>query len=110
MAVLTVAPISRSGLVVAAVAAAGGGDSMPNTGREFLLIKNGSGGPITVSAVATAKIDGQTTPPKAVVVAASAEVLFGPFAPADYSDTNERVGFTYSGVTSLTVQAIRLPA
>jgi len=40
MAVLTVQAITRAGLEPALAAAAAAGDAFPNTGREFLVVKN----------------------------------------------------------------------
>lgn len=110
MATLVVADLSRSGLDISTlVAAAGGGDTMPNDGKTFLAIKNGSGAGITVSAAITRTVDGVTPAAKSVTVPASATYLFGPFPVADYNDANGAVALTYSGVTSLTLKPIRMP-
>lgn len=109
MALLSVTQIARnSAVVVTLTAAAGGGDSFPNTGAEFVEILNGSGASITVSATQVAVVDSGTPGTKAVVVTAGSRVMFGPFPPSIYNDTLGRVNLTYSGVTSLSLNPFRL--
>jgi hypothetical protein len=93
---------------------AGGGDSFPNDGYTCLLITNGSGAPITVT---FADGPGAVSPEGAVAfnadvavaVPAGASRLVGPFTDkARFNDVNGRVVVTYSGITSLTVKAIRM--
>lgn len=91
------------------------GDRMPNDARTFLWVKNGGGAPITVTITAQktsisvgnfgtlAKSNGGGT------VADGAEKLFGPFAPGAFNNGNGQVVISYSGVTSVTVAAVRLP-
>jgi hypothetical protein len=108
MATLTIQPISRTITALAAVAAAVGGDLMPNNGQEFLAVVNGSGASVTVTAAITKQTDGITPAGKAIVVPAGATALFGPFPPTQYNDANGKVAFTYSAVTTVTVQALQL--
>lgn len=113
MALLAVTDVARTGIDLAtAVAAAGGGDSFLNTGKEFLYVKNGSGGSITVTVVTQVTVDGQSVADLAVAVGAGASKLIGPFPNGYYNDTNAppQVQVTYSGVTSLTVLPLRLTA
>lgn len=110
MATLTVATIARTVTELTAVAASVGGDVMPNNGQGFLAIVNGSGSSVTVTAAITKQVDGVTPAGKAVVVGAGKTVLFGPFAPSEYNNANGQVAFTYSAVTSVTVQALQLIA
>lgn len=109
MATLTIQPIARTGpTVLTPVAAAVGGDLMPNNGQEFLSVVNGSGAAVTVTAAITKTTDGVTPAGKAITVAAGATVMFGPFPPTQYNDANGKVAFTYSAVTTVTVQALQL--
>lgn len=111
MALLAVTDVARTGIDAAtAVAAAGGGDSFVNTGKEFLLIKNGSGGSITVTFVTQIQVDGQAVGDLAVAIAAGVTKLIGPFPKGYYNDGTDEVQVTYSGVTSLTVLPLRLTA
>jgi hypothetical protein len=116
MAVLTKIPISEAGAVATGVAANAGGDTIPNVdGKAALLIHNGSGGAITVTAVVqnpTLTTDGfgvVTKASVALVVAAGARAIIGKLPPNFYNNGNGELVITYSGVTSLFVQAISLP-
>lgn len=114
MAVLTVQNAAEGGGKTFA-SAAGGGDSFANTGKVLLVINNESGGAITVTATAqntsTTKTDyGAVTKADAVqsVEATSVDIM-GPFPQGAFNDSNGRVVITYSGVTSLSVAAIKFP-
>ena len=118
MATLTPAIIAEGGVALAAVAAAGGGDQFanPNDARTFLEVINGGAGAITVTITAQTasfNVPGRGTLTKANgggSVAAGATKLFGPFAADAFNDSSGNVQVSYSGVTSVTVQAFRLPA
>lgn len=117
MALLTVkqlsdtTPIDRASAVAAASA---GGDTAPNDGRTFLLVENGGASSITVTVTAqktSLSVPGLGNVTKANVaqaIAAGDEALLGPFAPAVFNDINGNIDITYSGVTSVSVAAIRL--
>lgn len=104
MAVLTAQAISRTGLEATYDSAAAGGDSFVNTGVEFIHIKNGSGGDITVTAATTVTVDSLAVADLAVVITAGEERMIGPF-PCRWYGTS--VGLTYSGVTSLTLAVLQ---
>jgi hypothetical protein len=113
MAVLTVGqPVLGTPVTHAPVSANGGGDSFPNDGYTVFYVKNGGGAPITV----TFDSPGFTAPSGSlavdadyqVTVAAGAEKWIGPFTDKQrFNDANGRVAVAYSGVTSVTVQALR---
>ncbi|HYE86260.1 MAG TPA: hypothetical protein VEA16_07885, partial [Vicinamibacterales bacterium] len=108
MAVLSVQKIVKAGLTPSLAAAAGGGDSWQNTGREFLEVANGGGGSINVTIAAQAgacATYGVTNSAHDIVVAVGAGVTkrIGPIDPIAYNDANGRAQITYSGVTSVTV-------
>lgn len=114
MAVLTVQRISSTKAALTLAAAAGGGDSFPNTGKEMLAIKNaGSQITLTVTAsgpacdygVAATTAHDQTH----TIPADSATYLIGPFPTKQFNDANGRVQLAYSGVTTVTVQVLALP-
>lgn len=109
MALLTVQEISRAGLVATAAAAAGGGDTFPNDGRTFLRVINGGGSSITVTITTTATLGGEAVADTAVAVANGVTRDIGPFPPAIYNNDSGQVAVGYSGVTTVTVAAIRLP-
>jgi hypothetical protein len=117
MAVLTPKIIAGTGLAsVAYATATSTGDSFPSTSdqRTFQHVKLGGGSPVTVTIAAqtaSEKIRGLgsiAVPALSGSVAASGDSFFGPF-PADYIGANGQVQVSYSGVTSVTVQAYTLP-
>lgn len=91
--------------------AAGGDAVIDPTNEAFILLTNGSGGSLTATIVAqatTRQADGafpaQTLANQAIAVPAGAARVAGPF-PAAFHDSNGKIQITYSGVTSLTIQA-----
>ena len=117
MATLTVQNIAEAGLTPSFASAAGGGDAfaIDNQNRHFLYVKNGSGGAITVTITAqnspnAERTFGQVTRAIiAVSVGAGSEEMIGPIPYAAFADASGLAQVTYSGVTSLTVAAIKLP-
>jgi len=109
MATLTVQNIVRTGLEATFAAAAGGGDAVPNDGRTFIEIINGGAGDITVTVVTQQAVDGKAVADDAVIVTLAERRHIGPWPVSIYNDVNDRVQLTYSGVTSVTIAAIRLP-
>ena len=105
MAVLTVQEISRSGLTPSYDSAAAGGDEVANDEITFLHVKNGSGGSIDVTIQTPGTIDGLAITDRTVAVPAGEERMMGPFPAAYYGSS---LAISYSGVTSLTIAAIRL--
>lgn len=108
MATLSVQTINRDGLEATYSACAGGGDEFANAGDEFIHIKNGSGGDITLTIVTQATVDGQAVGDRTVVITAGEERLIGPFPTGTYNDGAGKVQLTYSGVTSLTIGILKL--
>jgi hypothetical protein len=107
MATLGYQSPKTSGTVVNFVAASAGGDKIPARPHGCVLLKNASGGAITVTvAVPGNDAYGTAKPDFTVSVAAGATEAIGPF-PSDLADpTDSLVHLTYSGVTSLTIAAI----
>jgi len=54
-------------------------------------------------------VDGKAVADDAITVTNAQEGVVGPFPPGIYNDANGMVQLTYSGVTSVTVGAFRLP-
>lgn len=118
MATLTVGSIVPAGALRTLVAAGVSGDVFPDDGRQrtFLYVKNSSGGSLTVtvakqqSTVSGVPGVGTITLADLTVTLANAdEKLIGPFAPY-LIDTSGNVNVTYSTVTTVTVQPLKLPA
>jgi hypothetical protein len=108
MAALTVQSLS-AGAAIALSSAAGGGDTFANTGIERLMVTNGGGSPITVTIDSPGQCNfgvlANAAHDLAVTVAAGATKILPPLAVNQYGET---ASITYSGVTSVTVAAIRL--
>jgi hypothetical protein len=109
MAELTVQEIVIAGLEETFAAAAGGGDTFKNDGRTFFHAKNASVGDITLTFTTPGKIHGVAIADPTVVVTAGEERLVGPFDPSIFNSSAGLVAVGYSGVTTLTVSAVRLP-
>jgi hypothetical protein len=113
MAVLTVQQVARTGLSPALAAAGAAGDSFPNTGREFLAVKNAHASAARTVTVASqlpagAIPQGAAAAPLVVSVPALQERWIGPLDPAAFNDSNGRAVATYSTEADLTVGAFRL--
>jgi hypothetical protein len=110
MAVLNVQDIKRSGLDPAYVACAGGGDQFLPSEDTILHVKNGSGGALTVTVV-TPGVAAPDVPiaDTQVSVPAGDDRFIGPFPAHLYQDPADNLAdITYSGVTSLTIAALRV--
>jgi uncharacterized Zn-binding protein involved in type VI secretion len=110
MALLTVAVAGRNpGVDIAGVAAAGGGDTFPNTGQEQFIIKNGDASSHTVTFGIQQTVDGQAVANAAQTINAGQTQILGPFPVGTYNDTQGLVHVTYSAVTSVTVKVVKCP-
>lgn len=116
MAELTLQTIVEAGLEETFVAAAGGGDFFQNNEADvFLHVKNDDASDTTITVTAQDVVQavpgfGDLTKADAVVVVtAGEERMIGPFPKQAFNDSAGDVQVTYSGVTSLTVAAVRLP-
>jgi hypothetical protein len=114
MATLTVQTFSELGLTATYASCAGGGDVVANNGDTVLHVKNGSGGSITVtvtkqsSATINDPVYGVMTKANvAVAIGAGAEAFIGPFKVDGFNNSSGQIAITYSGVTSLTIVAIK---
>ena len=101
---------TAGGAVLSYQAAAGGGDTYANTGKEHVHVRNGGGAPITVTMVRTVPCTQGVTHAGAAVIASdqftvtnASDKLLPAVDPAIYGPV---VGITYSGVTSVTVSVI----
>lgn len=109
MALLAHQQVAATGTAVSLTAAAGGGDTVNPDDRVFLWVKNGSGAPITVTVVVPGAFYGQNLGDIAVSVpATTGERLIGPLDRKLADPSTGVVNITYSGVTSLTVAAVRI--
>lgn len=112
MAKLTVLDCSREGAVLGlagAAAASAGGDEWPNTGREVLIVTNTDADPHDVSVAVQAEPDGKEVTERLVTVAAGTSKVLGPYPVNEYSDSDGLGQITYSAVTGMKVQAVKIP-
>jgi hypothetical protein len=112
MAILTTQTIVRTGLAPTYAAAAGGGDACETGDDVFLHVKNTSGGAITVTLAIGASqstVSGVTYGNTTVSVpATTGDRMIGPVSSIYKDATTGLATITYSGVTNLTVAALRL--
>lgn len=112
MATLTVQEVTRAGTTLTAAAAAGGGDKFLPSDRTWYRVINGGGGAITVTFVTPGSVISDV-PVSDVAVSVGAGVTkdIGPF-PADLfaNPSDGLCDVTYSGVTTVTVAAVKLKA
>lgn len=110
MANLATQTFGFAGEAITLVAAAGGGDAVfPADPRVFLWVKNGGGSPITVTLTVPGTTFGQNNPDIGVSVPNGGERLIGPLGPELVApETFQNVLIAYSGVTTVTVAAVRV--
>lgn len=114
MANLTLDTISQEGLELpAGSAAASGGDTFENTGRQFLLVTHvGEGTPtVTIPAQRTCSqgVDHDVEVELEAGNVTPYSVLVGPFAPWWYNDGDGKAHVEYSSHADITVAVLYLP-
>lgn len=107
MATINPQTTSLTGLEIVFVAAAAGGDVVPNDGKTILRVKNGGGSDQTVTVTATGKCNQGSLHNSVTVVTAGEERDIGPFPKHQFDNGSGQFAVTYSGVTSVTVAAIK---
>lgn len=107
MAILVVREPSIAPVVSTLVAAAGGGDSFPNTGIERFRVRNSDAASktVTITAQAAAGCPAGTLHNIVLTVAAGTEQCVKNLPPERFNDANGRVAVTYSAVTNVFVGA-----
>lgn len=112
--VLTPQKVVPAGLVPTMTAPTVEGDVLPADGRSVLIIANGAGAPINVTAQTPATMGGLAVGEQIVAVAAAAvRHMIGPFDAATYGrpDSGADPGMVYidySSVTSVTRGCVKL--
>lgn len=107
---LTVQEVTTLGLDPAYTSANADGNWFANNGRTLFHAMNGSGGSITITVQHPGTMDGLAVADLTVAVPAGEDRMIGPF-PKRFEQGGSAAGLVYvdySGVTSLTVAAIRL--
>jgi len=110
--VLTVSTIALTGTVRAFTAATAGadGDEFENDGKTLYEVINAGVGATVVTFAATGACNQAVVHSTSTSVAAGETKTFGPFSTSRFNNTSGRVKVTYSVVTSVTVNASRLPS
>lgn len=109
MATLTPQAVSLAGLNPTYASAAGGGDKVAPGERTFIHVKNGGGSSITVTLTTTAAVRSQTVANVTVSVPAAGERMIGPLTADLFAGVADGlVAIGYSGVTTVTVAALRI--
>lgn len=105
MATLTVTEVTRAGVAVTPVAAAGGGDKFAPSKDTLFMVVNGGGGAITVTFTTPNTLaDSITLGDPSGSVGAGATRYFGPFPYEWFANpTDGLCDVAYSGVTTVTV-------
>ena len=115
MATLTRQRITEDGAEISFSSAGGSGDVADNSdGKTFIVVKNGSGGSVTVTVAE--QISGTTvedpvygTVSKAsatVAVSAGATAVMGPFKKQAFNNGSNQIEISYSATASVTVAAM----
>ena len=111
MATLSIQSITPAGLNPSYVAANGGGDKVKPGDRTFFHIKNDGGASVTVTLDDAGSVSpvGATSfdPDVEVVVEPGGSRFIGPLVENRFRGSDGLAAFTYSGVTSVTVAALR---
>lgn len=102
---LAVQSASLSGLTPSFTAANVDGHSMANDGQTMIYVKNGHTGAQSVTAVTPQKVGGLAVEDVTVSIPAGGERIIGGFEPLHFGRT---VDLNFSGVTALTIAAIRV--
>lgn len=108
MADLTVQLFKNVGIEPVFVPASVGGDKFQNTGLVYLIVKNGGVAPIDVTIDSVKACDQGFDHNVVVTVANGVSEKIGPLAFSRFNDEANKVSVAYSGVTSVTVAALKL--
>lgn len=84
-------------------------DTVANSGKTLLHVKNGSGASINVTLVGRAQLDGVTFPDKVIAVPAGQERMIGPVPSALYNDANGLVTVNFSATATVTMAVWEIP-
>jgi hypothetical protein len=88
--------------------ASGSGDVFDNGGNTILVVKNGSGGSITVTISATDNQWDEDNVDEGGSVANGETGIFGPLDPKRFNNASGQVDVSYSGTSSVEVKAFPL--
>lgn len=107
MATLAIQAMTNAGLEATFASANSGGDEFVNTGNEFIQMKNGATDSICTIATA-ATLDGFAVADQVVTTSANEERLIGPFTPATFNDSANKIQLTYDSVANVTIAIVSM--
>ena len=105
---LTVQNATLDGLDIVYTAANADGNYFTNNGKTVLLVKNGSGGDITVTTDSQVNSNQGYDNDEDAVIGAGDTNSVGSFNKNRFNDSDGYVQVTYSSVTSITVAAVNV--
>lgn len=110
MADLTVQTLTDGALAAITFVAAAASQTLPYTGKEFLLVKNGDASPHDLTIDSVIACNQGSDHDKTLTVAAGAQGMLKPKPPVDrWQDVNGKIALTWSATTSMTVAAVKWP-
>ena len=83
-------------------------DKFLNTGREALIVINGSGSSINVTFTPGGTPGGLALAPVVVAVGAGVTKIIGPFNPSYWNDSSGFVNYAFSATTTITEAVIQV--
>jgi hypothetical protein len=108
MALLTIATVSRAGVLVnLGNPAESGGDTFANTGKEFLYVNNTDNGTHQITIASTRSIEGLAVPGRTINIEGGNKRVIGPFPPSLHNDANGLATATFSEPSVMEIQAFR---
>jgi len=107
MATIVVQTTALDGVEFTGNSADAGGDTFANDGKTYVFLANGDGSPTTATFVTTGTSTsaGLAIADMPVVITNAKTEMVGPFPEATFGST---VSITYSSVTSLVVDVVKL--
>jgi hypothetical protein len=105
---LAINQVVRGGLALAPAAANADGSYFKNDGRVVLYVVNGDSGGHDAILTPTRREGGKAVAADQTTVAAGAAAWLGPYPPEIFNDALGNALVTFSGVTSVTIAAVRL--
>ena len=108
MATLTVATVIRAGIVLTTATCSATGDKFANNGKTWVELANTSAASRTVTFATAQTVLGLAVADLAVTISGNSNRLCGPFPTAAFNSASGYCYITYSAVTNLKIQAIKL--
>jgi hypothetical protein len=109
MATLTPQQPTPAGFIPTFTPASNGGDNWLNTGKEYIVVHNGSGVSVAATILSHRLCDQGFQHDITKSIAAGAEAWLGPFDSARFADSSGYVAVSITPTTSVTVALLQEP-